>query len=91
VEQLTVRPRSVTELADELPISRPAVSQHLALLKRIGLVHDHARGTRRIYEVDPARLEQFRQELDAFWATTLHNLAEAAHDARDRDPLQEDT
>lgn len=74
VERLTARPSSVSELADELPVSRPAVSQHLKLLKLAGLVRDRAEGTRRIYEVDAERLEQFRRELDTFWGTTLQNL-----------------
>lgn len=78
MERLAARPCSVTELADELPVSRPAVSQHLKLLKLVGLVRDRAEGTRRIYEVDAERLAQFRRELDTFWGTTLHNLGDLA-------------
>jgi DNA-binding transcriptional ArsR family regulator len=76
VERLSARPSSVAELADELPVSRPAVSQHLQLLKRVGLVHDRAAGTRRIYSVDAERLAEFRRELDDFWGAALRNLAD---------------
>lgn len=68
------RPRSVTELASELPISRPAVSQHLKVLLEAGLVSVEAIGTRRIYRVDPTGLEPIRADLDRFWATTLANF-----------------
>ena len=78
VERLTARPSSVSELAEELPVSRPAVSQHLKLLKLVGLVRDRTEGTRRIYEVDAERLEQFRRELDTFWGATLQNLGDLA-------------
>ncbi|HEY1506152.1 MAG TPA: metalloregulator ArsR/SmtB family transcription factor [Stellaceae bacterium] len=66
-EQLGDGPRSVGALARGLPISRPAVSQHLKQLKEAGLVTDHADGTRRIYRIDPAGLGALRQWLDRFW------------------------
>ena len=59
------------ELAREFPVSRPAVSQHLKLLKGAGLVTERAAGTRRIYAVDPDGLEAMRAYLDQFWAKTL--------------------
>lgn len=76
LEALSVRPSSVTDLASALPISRPAVSQHLKLLKGAGLVTDAAQGTRRIYSVDADRLAQFRAELDSFWGATLTSFAD---------------
>lgn len=70
-DRLVARPCSVTELADALPISRPAVSQHLKVLKEAGLVADEPAGKHRIYRVDPAGLTALRAELDLFWSTTL--------------------
>jgi DNA-binding transcriptional ArsR family regulator len=70
-EQLGDGPRSVGAIARGLPISRPAVSQHLKQLKEAGLVSDHADGTRRIYRIDPAGLGVLRQWLDRFWDDTL--------------------
>ncbi|MGH6980041.1 MAG: ArsR/SmtB family transcription factor, partial [Stellaceae bacterium] len=64
-------PRAVGELAKGLPVSRPAVSQHLAVLKEAGLVKDHADGTRRVYRIDPAGLGAIRQWLDRFWDNSL--------------------
>ncbi len=70
-ELVVVRPRAVRELADLLPVTRPAVSQHLKLLKSARLVVDHAEGTRRIYRVDPAGLQELRAQLDRFWSQAL--------------------
>lgn len=70
-ERLLVQPRAVGELADGLPVSRPAVSQHLKVLKDAGLVFDIRAGKQRIYQVDPAGLAAFRAELDRFWTKTL--------------------
>lgn len=78
VEQLAERPMAVGELAERLPISRPAVSQHLKVLKDAALVRDQAEGTRRIYRIDPAGLGQVRQMLDRFWDSALAAFAEAA-------------
>jgi DNA-binding transcriptional ArsR family regulator len=80
IERLSAAPCSVTQLADELPVSRPAVSQHLKLLKAAGVVHDEARGTRRVYSIDAARLARYRRELDAFWGSTLHQLETLTED-----------
>jgi DNA-binding transcriptional ArsR family regulator len=79
LELVVARPRAVGELADLLPISRPAVSQHLKLLKTAGLVSDRAQGTRRIYSADPDGLRDLRAQLDRFWneaLTTFKQLAE---------------
>ena len=70
-ERLAVRPRAVGELAGELPVSRPAVSQHLKVLKQARLVMDRQVGTRRIYQVDPDGLERLRAYLDHFWDQAL--------------------
>ena len=70
-ERLVDRPHAVVELARELPVSRPAVSQHLRVLKDAGLVIDRPAGTRRIYQVDPDGLEALRADLERFWGNAL--------------------
>ena len=70
-ERLSERPRAVGELARELPVSRPAVSQHLKVLKDAGLVVDRAAGARRIYQLDPEGLGELRAYLDQFWTRAL--------------------
>ena len=72
-ELVVTRPRAVGELAEVLPVSRPAVSQHLKLLKTAGLVLDRAEGTRRIYGANPDGLRQLRAQLDRFWTAALAN------------------
>ena len=69
--RLADRPQAVGELAAHLPVSRPAVSQHLKVLKDAGLVRDQHVGTRRIYAVDPSGLGALRAELDGFWSKAL--------------------
>ena len=71
VERLSEGPKSVGELAALLPVSRPAVSQHLKVLKDASLVRDEARGTRRVYQIDPAGLGAIRQWLDRHWERAL--------------------
>lgn len=70
-EQLADRPQTVGELAASLPVSRPAVSQHLKVLKDAGLVMDRPAGNRRVYRVDPEGMAAFRAQLDDFWNRTL--------------------
>jgi DNA-binding transcriptional ArsR family regulator len=70
-ERLAERPSAVGELASGLPVSRPAVSQHLKVLKDAGLVVDHADGTRRIYQLDPDGVDALRGYLDTFWNHAL--------------------
>jgi DNA-binding transcriptional ArsR family regulator len=70
-EQLRAGPRSVGHMAAVLPVSRPAVSQHLAVLKKAGLVLDEAAGTRRLYRVDTSGLAAIRTWLDGFWGEAL--------------------
>ncbi|HEY9351132.1 MAG TPA: metalloregulator ArsR/SmtB family transcription factor [Acidothermales bacterium] len=74
IERLSLGPCSVAELADDMPISRPAVSQHLKLLRVAGIVRDEALGRQRVYSIDAARLERYRRELDHFWSDALGNL-----------------
>jgi DNA-binding transcriptional ArsR family regulator len=77
-ERLAKRPMPVAALAKGLPISRPAVSQHLKVLKNAGLVTDRAEGTRRVYQVDPAGLGPLRAWLDRFWDDKLEAFKHAA-------------
>lgn len=72
VDRLLKRgPMAVGELAREFPISRPAISQHLAVLKSAKLVTDHAEGTRRLYELDPSGFSSLREYFDQFWSQAL--------------------
>jgi DNA-binding transcriptional ArsR family regulator len=70
-ERIARKPMAVGEIARELPVSRPAVSQHLAVLKAAGLVIDRAEGARRVYRVDSAGLAVLRAWLDRFWDGAL--------------------
>ena len=70
-KRLAAGPMAVGEIARELPVSRPAVSQHLKVLKCAGLVQDRAAGTRRLYHVDPGGVAALRAELDVFWDSAL--------------------
>jgi DNA-binding transcriptional ArsR family regulator len=71
LERLADRPLAVCELANELPVSQPAVSQHLKVLKTAGLVTERAAGRRRIYRLNPIGVEALRDQLDTFWARAL--------------------
>jgi DNA-binding transcriptional ArsR family regulator len=82
-ERIAVAPSAVGELAAELPISRPAVSQHLKVLKGAGLVTDRAEGNRRIYQVDPLGLEALRSYLDGFWNRSLAAFKSAVEAERE--------
>ncbi|MEM7752994.1 MAG: metalloregulator ArsR/SmtB family transcription factor [Pseudomonadota bacterium] len=77
-EHLAKAPRSVGALAQEMPVSRPAVSQHLKVLSDAGLVTVRAEGTRRIYAVSPEKLGELRHWLDRMWSDALQAFAEAA-------------
>jgi DNA-binding transcriptional ArsR family regulator len=74
---LAERPRPVGELARELPITRPAVSQHLKVLKLAGLVDERAEGTRRIYRLNPAGVAALRDQLDTYWNRALAGYGDA--------------
>ena len=73
-ERLRSGPQSVGVLAQGLPVSRPAVSQHLKALKDAGLVNDRAEGTRRVYSIDPEGLGELRRWLDEFWGAALESF-----------------
>jgi DNA-binding transcriptional ArsR family regulator len=76
-ERLRAGPRAVGELARELPVSRPAVSQHLRVLKEAGLVTEQRNGTRRIYGVDAASVAELRDYFDDFWSDALESFKRA--------------
>jgi DNA-binding transcriptional ArsR family regulator len=82
-ELVAFRPRAVGELAELLPVTRPAVSQHLKSLKTAGLVLDRAEGTRRIYRANPQGLAELRAQLDRFWTEALANFAEVVDQAEE--------
>lgn len=82
VESLAERPRAVGELAAALPVSRPAVSQALRVLKEAGLVTERAAGTRRIYRLDPAAVAALRDQLDTYWSRALAGYEDAVDPAR---------
>src|ERR1043166_6652204 len=75
LERLRSGPKPVGEIARGLPVTRPAVSQHLKVLKEAGLVDDRAGGTRRIYQIDPKGLGTMRAWLDQFWDSALTAFA----------------
>jgi DNA-binding transcriptional ArsR family regulator len=81
-EMLRSGPLAVGEIAGELPVSRPAVSQHLRVLKEAGLVTERRNGTRRIYRVDPDGVATLRTYFDEFWNEALAAFKEAAEDER---------
>ena len=85
-ERLGAGPQAVGALARDLPVSRPAVSQHLQVLKQAGLVTDQAEGTRRIYRIDPAGLGALRAWLDRFWDDALAAFAAEFEPIEDEAP-----
>ena len=82
-ERLARRPLAVGELAQGLPVSRPAVSQHLRVLERAGLVRVRREGTRRVYSLDPRGVEAMRAYLDRFWDRALAAFKAAAEEEDD--------
>jgi DNA-binding transcriptional ArsR family regulator len=74
LERLRAGPKAVREIADGLPVSRPAVSQHLRVLKEAGLVSDEASGTRRLYRLEPEGLTPARAYLEDFWTQALERF-----------------
>ena len=84
-ERLAQSPSPVGELARELPVSRPAVSQHLRVLKDAGLVHDRRDGNRRIYAVRRDGLQAMRAQLDEFWNDALSNFKGLVDQANQED------
>jgi DNA-binding transcriptional ArsR family regulator len=76
-------PLPVARLAEALPVTRPAVSQHLKVLKEAGLVVDRADGTRRLYELDPAGIEALQRYTSGLWTSALERFAESAGEGKD--------
>jgi len=76
-ERLADGPKAVGQIAAELPVSRPAVSQHLKVLKQAGLVTDRAQGTRRLYQLNPQGIQDLRAYFDQFWNQALASFKEA--------------
>jgi DNA-binding transcriptional ArsR family regulator len=85
VLRLAERPRAVVELAESLPLSRPAVSQHLKVLKEAGLVAEEPAGTRRIYHLDEAGLTALRDQLDTFWNRALSGFQDLADQPEEKE------
>jgi DNA-binding transcriptional ArsR family regulator len=83
--RLAERPQAVGELAEHLPISRPAVSQHLKVLKEAGLIEDQEVGRRRIYRLNPAGVAALRDQLDAFWDRALSGYQDAVDQSTGED------
>ncbi|HET8601560.1 MAG TPA: metalloregulator ArsR/SmtB family transcription factor [Segeticoccus sp.] len=83
VECLAERPRAVGELAAELPVSRPAVSQHLKVLKDARLVSEQPVGTRRIYRLNPVGVAALRDQLDTFWNRAMTRFQEAIENSEE--------
>jgi len=84
VELLADGPRPVGEIARELPVTRPAVSQHLKVLKEAGLVLDRQDGTRRLYQLDPAGVGALRAYFDGFWDRALTAFKQAAEHGQEK-------
>ena len=89
VASLSEGPRAVGELAAELPVSRPAVSQALKVLKDAGLVTERPAGTRRIYRLNPLAVAALRDQLDAFWSRALASYADAVENPRAEEQMEE--
>ena len=84
VASLAEGPHSVGELAAEMPVSRPAVSQHLKVLREAGLVIEHQEGTRHIYQLNPIALAALRDQLDTYWRRALTNYTQILADDTDQ-------
>jgi len=86
VSRLADGPQAVGRLADGLPVSRSAVSQHLKVLKDAGLVTERAVGTRRVYRLNPAAVAALRDQLDTFWQRALASYVDVAGQATEESP-----
>jgi DNA-binding transcriptional ArsR family regulator len=85
-ERLAAGPLPVGQLARGFPVTRPAVSQHLRVLKRAGLVIDERAGTRRVYRVNPVALQEIRAYFDRFWTDALVSFKAVAEQSHRREP-----
>lgn len=89
LERVAECPRSVAEIASGLPVSRPAVSQHLRVLADADLVTAHKEGRRRVYRIQPSGLHRVQRELDRFWSQTLENLKRIAEESDQKGAIHE--
>ena len=89
-ERLASRPHAVGELAAHMPISSPAVSQHLKILKEAGLVTETPQGTRRIYRLDPRGLAAMRDWLEQMWASSLNDFKSFVEKTESTESVQEE-
>jgi DNA-binding transcriptional ArsR family regulator len=87
-ERVAERPRAVGDLARGLPVSRPAVSQHLKVLKEAGLVREVAEGTKRIYHMDPRGVGAMREWLDGHWLEALAAFQKYADELYEKDKIK---
>src|SRR5579859_4867799 len=87
-ERVAARPSAVGDLARGLPVSRPAVSQHLKVLKEAGLVSETPDGARRIYRLDPRGIGAMRDWLDEHWSTALGAFEDFVNSLEDEDPAE---
>ena len=85
LERLLGGPLPVGELAKDFPVSRPAISQHLRVLKQVKLVTDRAAGTRRVYAVNPDALDSLRKYFDRFWTQALAAFKKRAEEFEDKE------
>jgi DNA-binding transcriptional ArsR family regulator len=88
LDRLRSGPQPVVEIARGLPVGRPAVSQHLKVLKHAGLVTDRAAGTRRVYEIDPDGLSGLEEYVRSFWSDALARYQRAARRTAERTPTR---
>jgi DNA-binding transcriptional ArsR family regulator len=86
LSRLADGPQPVGQLAAELPVSRSAVSQHLKILKDVGLVSEHAAGTRRVYRLNPVAVAALRDQLDTFWRRALASYTDVAEQVTQESP-----
>ena len=84
-ERVAARPSAVGDIAKALPVSRPAVSQHLKVLKAAGLVRETPEGTRRIYRIDPRGIGAMREWLEAHWSAALDAFKEFADEQENQE------
>jgi len=89
LQRLAEQPLAVAELARGFSVSRPAVSQHLKVLKDAGLVNDRQQGTQRIYQIDPAGIEALKTHFDRLWSSVLDNFQASAEEELETTPRKE--
>jgi DNA-binding transcriptional ArsR family regulator len=91
LDRLRAGPQPVVEIAQGLSVGRPAVSQHLKVLKQAGLVVDHAVGTRRVYQVNPDGMQTIEEYARSFWSAALTRYQRAAHKAAEHATARQTT